>query len=127
MNAALPHRLMRAGALLALAWLAGCATVNVRRVTNATPEAAYELEGTSLPQLEVEAQRLCPHGYDPRRLYQNYQRLSNDEVFYVRWWNKVSDTVSTPTHAKAQLAVVCKPAPKAAPPASPAASASAAP
>jgi hypothetical protein len=103
--------------MVAVVSLAGCASMAVHRVANAGPEAAYELEGTSLAQLDVEAARLCPQGYDTRRQWQSYQRLNNDEPFYMRWWNRVSDTVNTPTNGKAQLAIVCKPAP---PPASPA-------
>lgn len=99
------------------AGLPGCASVTVHRVTNASPEAAYELEGMSLDELDNEARRLCPHGHDVRREWQSYRRMANDEVFYVRWWNKVSDTLSAPTPGRAQLAIVCKPAP--APPATP--------
>jgi hypothetical protein len=107
--------------------LLGCASVTVHRVTNGDAQAAYELEGTSLAQLDTEAQRLCPRGYDTRREWQSYQRLGNDDVFYVRWWNKLSDTTSAPTGAKAQLAVVCKPAQTAHPAPAPAASAASAP
>lgn len=93
------------------AGLPGCASVTVHRVSNAAPEAAYELEGMSLDDLDTEARRLCPHGHDTRREWQSYRRMANDEVFYVRWWNKVSDTLSAPTPGRAQLAIVCKPAP----------------
>jgi hypothetical protein len=97
-------------ACLLTASLMGCASVTVHRVTNADPEAAFELEGMSLNELEVEARRLCPAGYDTRRSWQSYRRMANDEVFYVRWWSKVSDTLSAPTPGRAQLAIVCKPA-----------------
>jgi len=112
-------------ASLLTASLLGCASVTVHRVTNAAPEAAYELEGMSLDELDKEAQRLCPHGHDTRRAWQSYRRMANDEVFYVRWWNKVSDTLSAPTPGRAQLAIVCKPAP--APNAAPSAAVNAAP
>lgn len=96
---------------LLTASLLGCASVTVHRVTNAAPEAAYELEGMSLDELDNEARRLCPHGHDTRREWQSYRRMANDDVFYVRWWNKISDTLSAPTPGRAQLAIVCKPAP----------------
>lgn len=94
---------------LPLAALMGCATVQVQRVAMDGPQAAYELEGTNLAALEKEAQRLCPHGHDTLRQWQNYQRLSNDQLYPVRLWDRITANLNTPTNAKAQMAVVCKP------------------
>ncbi|MDE2402043.1 MAG: hypothetical protein KGL90_10295 [Burkholderiales bacterium] len=89
--------------------LMGCATVQVHRIgTDSSTEAAFELEGASKSQLDVEARRLCPNGYHVMRQSQQYQRLDNDDIFYVRWWNRASALVSGPTTQKAQLTVVCK-------------------
>lgn len=97
---------------LPLAALAACATVQVKRVAMDGPESAYELEGTSIAELENEAKRLCPHGHDTRRQWQNYQRLANDQLYPVRLWDRITGNFNTPTNSRAQMAVVCKaPAP----------------
>jgi hypothetical protein len=96
---------------LPLAILMGCATVQVKRVAMEGPDAAYELEGTSIGELENEARRLCPHGHDTRRQWQNYQRLANDQLYPVRLWDRITGNLNTPTNSKAQMAVICKPAP----------------
>ncbi|MBC7698876.1 hypothetical protein [Aquabacterium sp.] len=93
---------------LPLAALLGCATVQVTRVATGGPETAYELEGTSIEQLETEAQRLCPHGHDIKRQSHNYQRLANDQLYPVRLWDRITGNLNTPTNSKAQMAVVCK-------------------
>lgn len=93
---------------LPLAALMGCATVQVTRVATGGPETAYELAGTSIAQLEAEAQRLCPHGYDVRRQAHHYQRMANDQLYPVRLWDRITGNLNTPTNNKAQMAVVCK-------------------
>lgn len=93
---------------LPLACLLGCATVQVTRVATGGGEAAYELEGTSIEQLDTEAQRLCPHGHDVKRQSQNYVRMANDQLYPVRLWDRVTGNLNTPTNNKAQMAVVCK-------------------
>lgn len=98
---------------LPLTILLGCATVQVKRVAMDGPDAAYELEGTSIPELENEARRLCPHGHDTRRQWQNYQRLANDQLYPVRLWDRITGNLNTPTNSKAQMAVICKAAPPA--------------
>ncbi|RZL03108.1 MAG: hypothetical protein EOP36_06170 [Rubrivivax sp.] len=118
-----PLRLPLVTIALPLAILMGCATVQVKRVAMEGPEAAYELEGTSIAELDNEARRLCPHGHDTRRQWQNYQRLANDQLYPVRLWDRITGNLNTPTNSKAQMAVVCKAAP-AAPPAAMAPSAS---
>mgnify|MGYP003344818205 CR=1 FL=1 len=89
--------------------LSACASVQVQRVATAGPEAAYNLEGTNMKSLEVEAQRLCPKGYDVTRQWQNYQRLNNDEFFLVRWVKQGASFANAPTEDKAQLSIICKP------------------
>lgn len=118
-----PLRLRVLSLALPLAILMGCATVQVQRVAMEGAQAAYELEGTNLPELQNEARRLCPHGYDTRRQWQNYQRLNNDQLYPVRLWDRITGNLNTPTNSKAQLAVVCLP-PAAQMPAAPASTAS---
>ncbi|MDO9002273.1 MAG: hypothetical protein Q7V20_02325 [Aquabacterium sp.] len=101
---------------LPLAALLGCATVRVTPVATGSGEAAYELAGTSIAQLEAEAQRLCPHGYDVRRQAHHYQRMANDQLYPVRLWDRITGNLNTPTNDKAQMAVLCKAPPKAPPP-----------
>jgi hypothetical protein len=109
---------------LPLAALAACATVQVKRVAMDGPESAYELEGTSITELETEAKRLCPHGHDTRRQWQNYQRLANDQLYPVRLWDRITGNLNTPTNSKAQMAVICKAAAPAQAPAQAASTAS---
>lgn len=93
---------------LPLASLLGCATVQVTSVATGSGEAAYELAGTSIQELENEAKRLCPHGHDIKRQSANYQRMANDQLYPVRLWDRVTGNLNTPTNDKAQMAVVCK-------------------
>lgn len=102
--------LIRQGLCLwAVAALVGCATVTVRSITNGGPQAAYELEGTRLEKLEMEAKRLCPNGYDTKRQWGYYDHLATDDLFYLRWMRSVGQLFSNPTNDKAQLAIVCLP------------------
>lgn len=89
--------------------LSACAQVQVQRLATATPEGAYQLEGTNMKQLEVEAQRLCPKGYEVTRQWQNYQRIDSDDNLAVRWWRQAATYTSAPTQDKAQLSIICKP------------------
>ena len=89
--------------------LTACASVQVQRVATASPEAAYNLEGTDMKPLEAEAVRLCPKGYEVTRQWQNYQRLNNDEFFLVRWVKAGTSFANAPTQDKAQLSIICKP------------------
>lgn len=101
-------RLKALTVVLPLAALLGCATVQVTHVATGGGEAAYELEGTSVAQLEAEAKRLCPHGHDVRRQSHNYKRMANDQLYPVRLWDRITGNLNTPTNNKAQMAVVCK-------------------
>jgi len=95
-------------AMLASVALLGCATVDVRGIGSGGRESAYELHGATLAELDIEAKRLCPNGYEALHRWQRYHRPQNESGNVASWWNRVTDLVSPPSDNDAQLTVLCK-------------------
>ena len=102
-----------AAAVLVCALFAACGTpVERRSLATGQPERqAYELNGTDLPALQREAQRLCPAGVDiVRSANQGHAppaELAADAALWRRWLAQASDTLLPPSGA-AQMVVVCR-------------------
>jgi len=87
--------------------LLGCATVDVRGVGTGSAQSSYELRGKSMAQLEVEAQRLCPHGHEVLIRWQRYSRPENEERQGAKFWQRFVQYANQPPDDDAQLTVLC--------------------
>jgi hypothetical protein len=87
----------------------GCASsVDVRAVATADPtQGAYELRGSTLAQLQVEARRLCPQGTEVLRQWQRYQQATSSDAQSLQWLAS-APTWFTDAEQGAQLMVACK-------------------
>ncbi len=65
--------------------IAGCASVQVRRVGTNTGPPAYDLAGPDLGTLAAEAQRLCPQGHAVMRQWQRSDRLAGQGDASMSW------------------------------------------
>lgn len=91
----------------AVAVLGGCASMEITRIGSGGPEAAFELRGTNLIQLEAEARRLCPRGYEVFRSWQHYESGENQTSLPARWLGVITGVVSE-HERQAQLAIGCR-------------------
>ena len=69
---------------------------------------SYELHGATLAQLEIEAQRLCPKGYEVLHRWQRYSRPEKEGGSVAGWWTRVGESVGTSGDNDAQSMVSCK-------------------
>ena len=102
------HRSNPGLALLASVALLGCATVDVRGIGSGGRESAYELHGATLAQLETEAQRLCPKGYEVLHRWQRYSRAEKEGGTIAGWWTRVGEFAGVSGDNDAQMTVQCK-------------------
>ena len=99
--------------MLVCALLAACASPVERRslATGQPDRHAYELNGTDLPALQREAQRLCPAGVEVVRADSQGQappvELASDAALWRRWLAQVSDTLQ-PAAGAAQMVILCR-------------------
>lgn len=94
---------------LAPALLAGCATaVDLRSVGTGGGPAAFELRGTSLAELDVQAKQLCPHGHQVFAEWQRQQAGNGeDSNSFQHGWIKASQWTGTLAEDEAQMTIQC--------------------
>jgi hypothetical protein len=88
--------------------LAACSGPQVRSVGNGDGAPAYELRGSSLAALEVEAARLCSRGYYVLRSAQNVTSPEGEDSAGAQFLLEAGAWLSGMPGNQAQATVLCR-------------------
>jgi len=90
--------------------LAACVSVDVKSVGTEPGRVAFDLSGTDLGTLAVEAARLCPQGHEVLRQWTRYARTAGDgggdPTSAALWAAAFSYDTPPPS---AQMSILCRP------------------
>lgn len=86
--------------------LASCAQLEVNSLSADPKRAVYELQGATLAQLQTDATRLCPQGFDVLRQTQTDVRQPGG-LKAIGWWNEALSWLED-DRRQAQMVVSCK-------------------
>ena len=98
----------RVVATVALCLPAACSGPQVRTLANGGGPSAFELRGSSLAAIEVEATRRCARGYDVVRVAERYARPEPDDNAATQWLQQAGDWLSGIPGNEAQATIVCR-------------------
>lgn len=95
-------------AILALCLPAACSGPQVRTLANGGGPPAFEMRGSSLAAIELEAARRCARGYDVVRAAERYARAEPDDNAATQWLQQAGDWLSGMPGNEAQATIVCR-------------------
>jgi hypothetical protein len=97
--------------LAAATLLSACGTVSSQAVGPVPGVRSYELRGSNPQEVQAEAERLCPKGFEVHRFSGRNERLAGEPQppfqHLARVWNHAVAWLDTDTD-RAQLAVTCR-------------------
>lgn len=96
------------GAWLLCLLLAACSGPQVRTLGTGGGPAAFELRGSDMASIDVEAKRLCAKGYDVLRSALRFSPPQPLDSESAQWLQPVGDWLSGMPGNQAQATVVCR-------------------
>ena len=93
---------------LCVVLLSACAQVNVRSLATGNGAAAFDLTGSSYVQVDSEARRLCPSGFDTVRQWTSYHSSAMQYAGLKAMLDIAGTVAIQPQANQAQMTVVCK-------------------
>lgn len=92
--------------MASVCWLTACAQLEVSSQSSDPKRPVYELRGATLAQLQTDAARLCPQGFEVHRQAETDTRQPGGHKA-IRWWNEGLSWLED-DRRQAQMVLSCK-------------------